>query len=171
MASTKPTTVCFSLLLLATAFFHSTTAGGASPFCDTADDKALCTELTNGGTTWAEAMTNALNGVMERVKGGKSVVQGIGAKFPAELEPQSKESMDSTCREAYENIIDNIKQCLGFVKSDPYSSLNTYLSATSFSDCTDGLQEFGVKLAPVDEFDDQITKLSSALLAVAQKKA
>ncbi|KAI3467561.1 hypothetical protein Pfo_024224 [Paulownia fortunei] len=149
MASMK-TTVCFSLAVLATAFVLSTSttpSPAVNPFCDTADNKALCTQLAKGAETWPEAMTNALKAVLEKAKAGKPIANSVGSKLPANLYPQSKESIDSTCREAYDNIMDNIKQCIGFVKSDPYSSLNTYLSATSFSDCTDGLEEFGVTLA------------------------
>ncbi|KAL8035850.1 hypothetical protein ABFX02_12G122800 [Erythranthe guttata] len=167
MASTK-TAVCLSLALLAAAFVLSAAAGS---FCETADDKTLCVQLTKGGKTWAEAMTNALNGVMDRVEAGKSIVVGVGATLPAELYPQSKQSIENTCHEAYENMIDGIKKSIGFVKSDPYSSLKTYISSTTFSDCTGGLSEFGVNLPQVDDFANEIGKLSGTLLAVAQKKA
>ncbi|KAL7091729.1 hypothetical protein ACP275_12G122400 [Erythranthe tilingii] len=169
MASTK-TTVCLSLALLATAFVLSA-AAAADSFCETADDKTLCAQLTKGGKTWAEAMTNALNGVMDRAKTGKAIADGVGATLPADLYPQSKQSIEDTCHEAYENMIDGIKKSIGFVKSDPYSSLKTYISSTTFSDCTGGLEEFGVNLQQVDDFANEIGKLSGTLLAVAQKKA
>ncbi|KAK6139211.1 hypothetical protein DH2020_027047 [Rehmannia glutinosa] len=168
MASTK-TTICFTLALLATAAILSTAAD--NPFCATSDDQALCGQLTNGAHTWAEAMINALNGVMDKARAGKSVAYGVGSKLPVSLKDLTRKSIDGTCRQAYDNIIDNIKQCIGFVKNDPFSSLDTYLSATTFSDCTDGLQEFGVSLPEVADFDKEMLKLSSVLLAVAQKKA
>ncbi|PIN21111.1 hypothetical protein CDL12_06194 [Handroanthus impetiginosus] len=171
MALTK-TTIRFSLSLLATAAILSTAAAQSSTvnFCDTASNKALCVELINEGKTWAEAMTNALNAVMKKARAGQSIAYGVGPKLPAELQPQTKQSIESTCHEAYDNIIDNLKQCVGFVTDDPYSSLRTYLSATTFSDCTDGLTEFNVSLPEVTEFDKEMLKLSSTLLAVAEKK-
>lgn len=167
------TSISFSLALLATTFVLSTSiaqSSTVSPFCDNATDKALCTHLAKGAKTWAEAMTNSLKAVMEKAKAGESIVLSIRSKLPGELDPDTKESIDSTCREAYENMLINITECMGFVENDPYSSLTTYLSMTSMSDCEDGLEDFDVSSPEVAEFANEMQKLSSTLLAVAQKK-
>ncbi|KAL2253226.1 UNVERIFIED_CONTAM: hypothetical protein Sindi_0117300 [Sesamum indicum] len=165
MSFTK-TTVSFTLAVLATFFILS----AANPFCDTAKDKALCMQMTKDAKTWEVAMTNALNAAMEKVKCGKKIVDGIALKLPGNLRPQTKDSIDQTCREAYENIIDSIHQSIGVVKNDPTSALNNYLSAAAFSDCTDSLNEFEISLVEANNFDGEVSKLSSTLLAIAGKK-
>ncbi|KAL6567833.1 hypothetical protein OROGR_001501 [Orobanche gracilis] len=221
MASAK-TAICFSLALFATASILSTanasvlSTAAFNPFCRNADDPNLCAHLANGASTWAEAMTNTLQSVLDKVKVGKKIAYRVKSKLPANFRPQTKESIAATCRYAYDNVLYNIEpgpalstcgvcdrigpvsfrgpkffmgpfsslrtgplkstdrpcieQCIEFVKSDPYSSLDTYLSAATFTECTDGLQEFGVNLPEVAAFDKDIRKLSSVLLAVAQLK-
>ncbi|KAL6562655.1 hypothetical protein OROGR_003662 [Orobanche gracilis] len=175
MASAK-TAICFSLALFAAVSILSTANASVlgtaayNPFCSNSDDPNLCAHLANGARTWAEAMTNTLQSVRDKVKSGKKIAYRVKSKLPADFRPQTKESIAATCRYAYDNVLYNIEQCIGFVKSDPYSSLDTYLSAATFTDCTDGLQEFGVNLPEVAAFDKEILKLSSVLLAVAQLK-
>ncbi|KAL6567845.1 hypothetical protein OROGR_001513 [Orobanche gracilis] len=152
--ATAKTAICFSLALFATAF--STAA--FNPFCRNSDDPNLCAHLANGARTWAEAMTNTLQSVLDKVKAGKKIAYRVKSKLPADFRLQTKESIAATCRYAYDDVLYNIEQCIGFVKSDPYSSLDTYLSAATFTECTDGLQEFGVNLPEVAAFGKEILK-------------
>ncbi|KAL2233645.1 UNVERIFIED_CONTAM: hypothetical protein Sindi_1544500 [Sesamum indicum] len=168
MGFTK-TTVSFALAILATFLLTSAADPAANTFCDTADDKTLCVQMSNNAKTWDEAMKNTLNAALQKANAGKSIVDGIGSKLPANLQPQTKESIDKTCRQAYENVIDNIHKSMGVVKNDP-ASLKTYLSATSFSECTDGLTEFQVPSSEASDLDKEILKMSGTLLAVADKK-
>ncbi|KAL2233644.1 UNVERIFIED_CONTAM: hypothetical protein Sindi_1544400 [Sesamum indicum] len=170
MGFTK-TSFSFSLAVLATFLLISSADSAAvNPFCDTAKDKALCTVMVKDAKTWDMAMTNVLNAALEKAKAGKKIVDSIPSKLPGDLEPETKDSIDQTCQEAYETIIDNLNKSIGFVKSDPTSALNTYLWATTFSDCTDSLDEFELSVAEATHFNRAITKLSSTLLAVAGKK-
>ncbi|KZV17813.1 pectinesterase inhibitor-like [Dorcoceras hygrometricum] len=170
MASPR-TTIALSITLIATTLFiPSATSTAVNPFCRTADDKTFCTSLAKGAKTWEEAMTNALKSALQTAKAAKSITDLVGSKLPSGFLPQTKESIDSTCQETYESLIDNIQSCMGFVKKDPYSSLRVYLSATSFSDCKDGLDEFGVSSRDVDHFTAEIQKLSSTLLAIVETK-
>lgn len=168
MASTK-TTICFSLALLATVHVISITAGSVGPYCDKAADKALCTQLTKGAKNWEDAMTNALNAVINKAKAAKPTVDG---QLPLGLKPITKQSIDSTCDEAYEGGISNLEECVGLVTDDSNNSLNARLSAasTSLSDCTDALEEFGINSPSVEEFGSDIFKMNSVLLAVATQK-
>ncbi|CAA0814119.1 Unknown protein [Striga hermonthica] len=166
MAQTS-TAVYFLLALLSSS---AVSALKLNPFCANSDDQTLCSQLAGGAKTWAEAMTHTLESVRDKVKAGKCIAYGVESKLPQDFRPQTKESIAATCREAYDNVVDNIEQCIGFVKSDPYSSLDTYLSATTFTDCTDGLNEFKVTLPEVADYDKEVLKLSGILLAVAQKK-
>ncbi|KAK4423856.1 hypothetical protein Salat_1968500 [Sesamum alatum] len=97
--------------------------------------------MAKGATTWEDAMTNTLNAAMEKATGGKQIVDGIASKLPADLKPETKDSIDKTCHDSYQNIIDNInKKQTESWKNDPTSALKSYLSATSFSDCTRSLK-------------------------------
>lgn len=161
------TAVYLSLAILAATF----ASAAAASFCDTADDKVLCGQLVGGAGTWGDAMTSALNGVQKQAEGGKSVADVVAAKLPGDVLPQTNESIVSTCQWAYENVMDNIKECLGFVKDDPTSALTSHLSAISYSDCTMALSEFSLSVPEADHFDAEMQKLTSALLAVAANKA
>lgn len=169
------TTVYLSLAILATVLVVSASAGGGGgggggSFCGGAEDPALCKQLTGGAKTWGAAMTNAINGVSAKVNAGKRTVDVIASKLPRNLKPITKQSIIGTCHEDLDNIIDNLKQCLGYVKSDPTSALKFHLSAITFSDCTDGLEEFGLDVPEATQFADEILRLTSALLAVSQNK-
>lgn len=165
------TAVCFSLAILAAAFIASASASAGGSFCDTADDKVLCAQLIGGAKTWDEAMTNALNGVLKKAAGGKSVADVVAVKLPAALKPITKESIVSSCHETYDFIMDHLKDCIGFVKDDPTSALRYYLSDISYSECLEGLTQFGLPdVAEATQYTQEIAKLDSVLLAVAEKK-
>ncbi|KAG6426419.1 hypothetical protein SASPL_110642 [Salvia splendens] len=161
-------TMWLCVAVVAAGFMAS--ASASASFCDTADDKVLCGQLVGSAGTWAKAMTNALNGVQKRAEGGKSVADVVAAKLPADVLPQTKDAIVSTCHWGYDNIMDNVKECIEFVKDDPTSALKSHLSAMSYSDCTDGLSEFNLSVPEATQFDDEMQKLSSALLAVAEKR-
>lgn len=88
-------TIWLCVAVVAAGFVAS--ASAAASFCDMADDKVLCGQLVGGAGTWAEAMTNALNGVQKRAERGKSVADVVAAKLPADVLPQTKDSIVSTC--------------------------------------------------------------------------
>lgn len=172
MGLTETTAVSFSLAILAATFLllsTSTAAAPASPLCEAAADRTLCTQLAKGANNWQEAMKNMILAAVEKAKAGKPIAYGVGAKLPGNLLPESKKSIDSTCQEAYETLIFNLNQCIGFVKNDPTSALKHYLSSMTFFDCKFALEEFGVSLPEVNEFDEELLNLSSNLLAVLQK--
>ncbi|KAL2519582.1 PMEI domain-containing protein [Abeliophyllum distichum] len=165
--------ISFSLALVATAvvLFAATANSQATDHCAVAADKALCVALVKGAKTWPEAMTNALQATLQKANVAKSVVDGIPKKLSPSLEPQSKESIKKTCLDAYQSIIDNSKECLGYVKSgDPFSSLKTYLSSIGYTDCVDGLNDFGESLPEVSQFSTDMRKFANTLLAIADSK-
>ncbi|KAL2253629.1 UNVERIFIED_CONTAM: hypothetical protein Sindi_0157600 [Sesamum indicum] len=182
------TSISFSLALLATTFVLISTSTAhppldsppqaqdpqipfpVSPFCAKSAHKPLCMKLTKGAENWKEAMTNSLVAVMDKAKAGKSIVFSVGKHLPGDLDAETKESIDSTCHDAYENMMSNLMECKGFVKRGRYSSLTNYLSSTSWSDCEDALAEFEISSPEVEEFGNEMQKLSSVMLSVAQAK-
>lgn len=165
------TAVYLTLAVVAAALFASAAARGVSPFCNTADDKVLCGQLVGRrARNWEEAMTNALNAVKKQAAAGKSVADVVAAKTPANLQPQTKESIVKGCYDAYDNVMYNIDECLAFAKDDPTRAMKYYLSAISFFDCTEGLREFNLTVPEATQYDAELLKLTGALLAVAEKK-
>ncbi|CAI9785147.1 unnamed protein product [Fraxinus pennsylvanica] len=149
--------ISFSVALVATTvvLFVATANSQATNPCSVADDKALCVALVKGAKTWPEAMTNALEATLQKANVAKTVAYGIPKKLSSTLRPQSKESIEQTCKDAYQNIIDNSKECLGYVKNgDPMN-------------CVDVLNEFGESLPEVSQFNAEMRKFAGTLLAIA----
>ncbi|KAL6525853.1 hypothetical protein OROMI_030248 [Orobanche minor] len=173
-------TTLLLLLLLSPVVAHrnhrkSNNNNNISPFCTTATtskDKAICTGLVKkDAKSWAEAMTNAIKAVIEVANARKSrVVDGVGATLPPSLKPITKESITRGCKEAFDTYVYNLQQCIGFVRSDPYSSLETYLSGSTFFDCKDGFDEFQLSNPDVDKFYDATLKFADILLSIYQNK-
>ncbi|KAL0421404.1 UNVERIFIED_CONTAM: hypothetical protein Slati_3163300 [Sesamum latifolium] len=115
-------------------------------------------------------MTNSLVAVMDKAEAGRNIVFSVGTHLPGNLDAETKESIDSTCHDAYENMMSNLMQCMGFIKRGRHSSLINYLSSTSWSDCEDALAEFGISLPQVEEFGKEMQRLSSIMLSVAHRK-
>ncbi|GER35053.1 pentatricopeptide repeat-containing protein [Striga asiatica] len=125
----------------------------------------------NGAKTWPEAMTNAVKGVIGIAKSAKPlVVDGVESKLPLALNLQAKESITSGCRDLFLTYVNILEKCIEFVKHDPFSSLETYLSGNTFFDCNDGLDEFQVCIPEVNNFYHRTIKLSNILLSIYQTK-
>ncbi|GFP88267.1 hypothetical protein PHJA_000970400 [Phtheirospermum japonicum] len=169
------TAVTKFLPILAAFLLSAATAHDVSPFCTNAttapDDKHICTQLVCGAKTWPEAMTNAIKGVIEIANTVKpKVVDCVGANLPSELMPKAKESITSGCRVSFETYVHNLEQCIGFVKHDPTSSLETYLSGSTFFDCKDGLDEFQLSFPEVNHFYHRTIKLANILVSIYNTK-
>jgi pectinesterase inhibitor-like protein len=158
--------VVFTFSLLAMSIVLSS----AEDVCSLADDHVLCTQLAKHANNWKVGIDNILASSLVMTKKAESIPSLIDAHMPTQLQPVSKESIESTCKEAYDNVIYNLQESMKFVKNGDFGSLKTYLSAVSFSDCTDALGEFGVDLVEANQFSTEINKLASTLLAVADEK-
>ncbi|KAL3648162.1 hypothetical protein CASFOL_009130 [Castilleja foliolosa] len=173
---------CFFSILAATFLLLSTATtanrhhphGNVSPFCTTAttnpDDKAVCTGLVNGAKTWPEAMTNAIQAAIATGKAAKPMVDGLAAKLPRGLKPLTVESITKGCKDSLDTYVFNLQQCIGFVKNDPFSSLEVYLGGSTFFDCKDGFDEFQISNSEVNKFYDTTVKFADILLSIYQKK-
>lgn len=174
--SFRRTAVAFSSALLATVLLLSTAAAvprvprPVGPFCRAARPRALCTQMTGGAATWSDAMTNAIKATIGRVRAAKPVADTVRTKLPGDLMPESRDSIDSTCREAYDRILFELGQCIGFVKNDPTSALKTYLSSMTYFDCRFALEEFMLTVPEVNQFDQELIKLSGIMLAILEQK-
>ncbi|KAL3647457.1 hypothetical protein CASFOL_008425 [Castilleja foliolosa] len=170
-------TAVTNYLLLSAAFLllSAATAHNVSPFCTnvttTPDDKHICTQLVCNAKTWPEAMTNAIKGVIEIANTAKpKVVDCVAANLPSIIESKAKEAITLGCLVSFETYVHNLEKCIEFVKSDPNSSLETYLSGSTFFDCKDGLDEFQLSFPEVNHFYHRTIKLANVLVSIYKTK-
>ncbi|KAL8550525.1 hypothetical protein ACS0TY_009087 [Phlomoides rotata] len=64
-----------------------------------------------------------------------------------------------------------MEKCIGYVKNDPDSSLKYSLSSLSIFDCQNALEEFGISVPEVKEFNDELIGMSTNFIAVMQKNS
>ncbi|GER50163.1 glutamine synthetase [Striga asiatica] len=160
------------ILLLCTATVDGNVV---SPFCRTATthkkDQGVCTGLVKGAKTWDEAMTNGINAVIEIAKAQKGkAVDSVEAKLPKGLRPATKESITKGCKDAFDMYVSYLEDCIGWVKNDPDSSLETILSGNTFYNCKDGFDEFQIQNPDVYRFYDMTTYFADILLSIYQTK-
>ncbi|XP_027099330.1 uncharacterized protein [Coffea arabica] len=147
-----------------------------SPFCAETNhgvEKDLCNSLVNGARTWNEALSRVILAAIEQVKPVKPLIDGLGPKLPPSLRPISRDSIVQTCSESYGNILDEFNGALENIRTgDKTGAINSQLSAalSSLSDCTDGLEEFGIDGGDLKRFQGILEKYASLSLAVSSTK-
>ncbi|KAL2455210.1 Plant invertase/pectin methylesterase inhibitor superfamily protein [Abeliophyllum distichum] len=162
----------FFLTLVALLLAQSTTTEarkfiGVNPFCTTASHKKLCTKMVNGATNMHDATQNAIQATLGLAKKIQSMSRLIEPAI-ANLEPVSQESIRSTCKESFENTIDDLETSLQALKDNDQGTLLTHLSAATSSDCDDALTEFGVD-NPLSKVSGILAKEVDNCLAVVQQ--
>lgn len=186
MANRKSISPSQVILLLAasillTIFINSSTAvagrgRGGNKFCkatNAGEEMALCVKLVNGATTWDAALTNTVRAIDAEVKKDQPLFDAIPKYLPQQLKPVSKNSILSTCKEAHDSVVDGVQMVLENIRNgDPQGSIDTELSATlsALSDCTDGMDEFGVNDPEIVRTRDIVQKYASISLAVSSLK-
>lgn len=164
--------------ILLTIFMNSSTAvaGGGNKFCkatDAGEEMALCVKLVKGAKTWEKALRNTVRAIAAELKKDKRFFDSIPKHLPGELEPISKDSILATCKDAHDSVVDSVNKVLENIKDgDPQGSIDTELSATlsALSDCTDGMDQFGVDDPDIVKTRDVVEKYASISLAVSSLK-
>ena len=124
-----------------------------------------------GTSIWEVTMTNVITSALDNAKARQTMAYDVVSKLPRNLEPQTKDSIESTCKEAFDTLIANMEKCLEYVKNDPTSSLKYSLSSLSFFDCQNELEEFGISVPDVKEFNDELAGTITNLVAVLDKNS
>lgn len=175
MKSISPSQVIMATCSILLILVSSCTAKG-SKFCKATDagaEMALCVKLVNGAKTWEQALISVVQAIDVEAKRDKPLFDSIPKHLPRQLKPVSKSSILSTCKEAHQNVLDGVQDVLGNIQSgDPMRSIDTELSATlsALSDCTDGLDEFGVDDPEIVKARDTVEKYASISLAISSLK-
>jgi len=162
----------FFVTLVALLIAQSTTIEaikfiGVNQFCTTASHKKLCTKMVNGASNMHDATQNAILATLGLAKRIQSMSHLIEPAI-ATLEPVSQESIRSTCKDNFENIIDDLETSLQALKDNDQGTLLTHLSASASSDCDDALEEFSVD-NPLSKVTGHLAKEVDNCLAVVQQ--
>lgn len=141
--------------------------GSVNEFCRTADHKDLCTRMVRGATNLHDATRNAVDSAL-------NIALKLQQMYPMlepalnNLPPKTKQSVLDTCRDNFDNIVDDLKKGIEFVDKNDLPSLNVHLSALTSSDCSDA---FDGSLMP-QPIADRITMMTQAAdncLAVSEQ--
>lgn len=154
-------------------FFASTIeakALGINPFCRTSDYRRICNIMVRGADNWHDATRNAIQSSLEVATTLQTLTPLLDTAL-GRVPAKSKDSTTSTCKETFDDTVDNLKQCLKFLDNNDTGSLNIHLSAAvSVTDCQDAFQEFGAALPPrVAKIAEDLSKHVSNCLAVSQQ--
>ena len=137
----------FSLVFLAMVTLILTQSAearfrGINQFCKTSDYRALCTRMVHGAASLREATANAIHSALGLATQMQSMIHLIEPTL-VDLPPQSKDSIIQTCKENFDSSVDNLNQALQYLSAGDSNSMNSYLSAVTTSDCSDGFQQLG----------------------------
>jgi len=129
------------LIIMASVFVESVVATRiqVSPFCRTARrTRILCNSMINGATNWHDAIGNAINATLSQAKELQSKNELI-APAVANLSPAAKKSLQGTCEESFQNIIDMLQEGQDALAAGDIATLQTKLSAALDTECNDEL--------------------------------
>ncbi|CAA3006997.1 pectinesterase inhibitor-like [Olea europaea subsp. europaea] len=168
MASKKFNSFSFLLLtIMASVFVQSVVATRiqVSPFCRTARRRrALCNTMINGATNWHDAIGNAINSTVSVAKELQSRNELI-APAVANLSPAAKKSLQGTCKESFQTVIDMLEEGQVALAAGDIAKLQIKLSAALDTECDDELSNFGATF-PLANLSKQLTKKVSVCLAI-----
>lgn len=142
---------------------------GVNAYCRTSDYKQLCTRMVHGATTLDQATESAILSTLDLAKKWTPRLSSQLAPALIRLLPISQKSILETCKENFENVLENLEEALHHLKAGDKDSVNTKLSASSFSDCTDAFQESGLNNTPLSTVARLLARHVSNCLAVSQQ--
>ncbi|KAL2559827.1 uncharacterized protein Fot_04566 [Forsythia ovata] len=167
MASQKLNSLSFLLLaIIVSVSVHGvvSTRLQVSPFCRTSRTKGLCSTMVNGATNWHDAIGNAISETLSLAKELQSK-NGLIAPAIANLSPAAKKSLQGTCKESFQTVIDMLKEGQVALAAGDNGTLQTKLSAALDTDCDDELSNFGATF-PLANMAKELTKKVSVCLAI-----
>lgn len=148
-------------------------AGGAAiydatKYCHTAEDKQLCAQMVAGAQTLRDASEKAIKATMDYAK---KIEGESGAIIPSvrTLPPETRKSIVATCKESFENAVDDLQLSLQALMAHDQGTLMTRLSAALESDCEDAVNEFGANFPLQKDMKRYNAELDSALAVVTQE--
>ncbi|CAI9094444.1 OLC1v1030188C1 [Oldenlandia corymbosa var. corymbosa] len=147
-----------------------------SHFCAQAapgEEKILCNTLVNGAPTWEAAFTNVVQEYNKQVAPIKPLITNLAKTLPASLQSESKDSIAQSCNESLGLFNDSIANILKSLKTgNKLLSLDSEIAASfsGLSDCTDGLQEFNINSAQIQNIVDLARKYADISAVVAHTK-
>ncbi|XP_027152625.1 uncharacterized protein LOC113752757 [Coffea eugenioides] len=161
----------FSLLSLAivTLLLASQNADALIPvnqFCKTATYKILCTRMVHGATNLQDASASAIK-VAIHVANKIRALTPVVVQAASDLDPTMKSQIVDTCKESFENTIEDLNLSLDLLRQGDMGGVGTRLSAAFDSDCLDALKEQGVAVPSLVRIYSRFEKVMDNSLAVA----
>ncbi|OIS96097.1 hypothetical protein A4A49_23083 [Nicotiana attenuata] len=161
----------YCLLLIVATFFVLTKSSEAqvipmSPYCKTCTIPNLCNRVVNGATNWNEAMVKSINACTEMAYRIQNVTNDILPKITG-VEPQTKDSIQSTCKESMDSAVSDLEEAMKSLNKNDSGSMISNLGALHM-DCSDALEQFGIKFLPLNKVVGRYVKFMSVALSVAQ---
>ncbi|XP_022892009.1 uncharacterized protein LOC111406877 [Olea europaea var. sylvestris] len=120
--------------------------------------------MINGATNWHDTIGNAINATLSVAKELQSKNELIAPEV-ANLSPAAKKSLQGTCKESFETVIDMLEEGDVALAAGDIAILQAKLSAALDTDCEDELSSFGVTF-PLNNLSKHLTKKVSVCLAI-----
>ncbi|KAA8529607.1 hypothetical protein F0562_034293 [Nyssa sinensis] len=136
--------------------------GNGSPFCSTADDKAVCNVMVKGATSVDKATANAIGSTLDVAKHVVSKLNTLNSAV-ADLSPVTRDAIITTCKSNFEDIVDELTGALQDLKVKDKDSLLVKLSASTVSDCVDSFEQFDFTLRATSASSPQFLLFSLSL--------
>ncbi|KAK1403286.1 PMEI domain-containing protein [Heracleum sosnowskyi] len=141
--------------------------GPVNEFCRTADHKELCTRMVRGATNLHDATKNAVESALNialKLQQMYTMLEPALKNVP----PKTKKSVLETCRQNFDNIVDDLKTGLDYIDKNDLPSLNVHLSAVTSSDCSDAF-DGALMPRPVADRITMMTDAADNCLAVSEQ--
>ncbi|CAI9092969.1 OLC1v1028355C1 [Oldenlandia corymbosa var. corymbosa] len=160
----------FSMLFLTISLIlvgskTGTAQPGISPFCQTADNKQLCTRVVNGATNQHDAAVNAVTEALTVAKQIQELTPEV-VQSTVGLDPNTKTELVQDCTESFANTIDDLNLAVESLNKGDLGSAGTRLSASYDSACAESLKERGIHIFSMDKLNDNFGKLMDTAMAV-----
>ncbi|KAL2543236.1 PMEI domain-containing protein [Abeliophyllum distichum] len=170
MASQKFNSFSFLLLaIIVSVFAHVVLATRiqVSPFCRASRTRELCNTMAKGATSWHDAIGNAISGTLSLAEELQSK-NGLIAPAIANLSPAAKKSLQGTCKESFQTVIDMLQEGQVALAAGDNGTLQIKLSAALDTECDDELSNFGGTFPLANMAKELTKKVSICLVITAQ---
>lgn len=123
--------------------------------------------MVKNATNWHDASVNAIATTLHVAQRIQSLTPLLKPEITL-LEPQTQESIMSTCQDDFDGIVDDLQTAIEAINSKDIGTVRTMLSAAYSSDCSDALKQFGVQ-CPFSKAIEILQKEVDNCLAVVQQ--
>ncbi|KAJ8548379.1 hypothetical protein K7X08_030848 [Anisodus acutangulus] len=137
-----------------------------SQYCRNCTIPDLCNRVVNGATNWNEAMVKSIDACTQIAYRIQNVTNDILPQITG-VEPQTKTSIQSTCKEAVDSVVSDLEEAKKALNKNDSGTMISNLAAFH-TDCADALEQFGIKFLPLTEVVGRYMQFMCVALSVAK---